>query len=210
MEYWKDIKGYEGIYQVSNMGRVRSVDRYVYNRRYNCFKLLKGSIMSLHLRCKKNRIDRKDYSVGLNKDGKKKTFSVARLTAIAFIPNPDNLPQVNHKDENPLNNFVWVNPDGSVDPDKSNLEWCTVGYNINYGTRNERVSIAMRMNKNNHGYMCTVLQYTKKGEFVSEYPTTEDASRQTGINAGNIWQAINGVGRRKSAGGFVWKYKNIA
>ena len=116
MEEWKDIKGYEGLYQISNKGRVKSL--------YN-----KGKILTPGK-------DKDGYSiVSLYKNKIKKTNKVHRLVAQAFLSNPDNLPQVNHKDENKLNNCV------------ENLEWCSVEYNINYGTRNERTRKKLTCNK---------------------------------------------------------------
>lgn len=103
-EVWKDIDGYDGLYQVSNMGRVKS------------FKWGKERIL-------------KPYETGngyLRVELQSKPFKLHRLVAQAFIPNPDNLPFVNHKDENPKNNMV------------DNLEWCDNKYNINYGTTQER------------------------------------------------------------------------
>lgn len=105
-EIWKDIEGYEGLYQISNLGRVWSVKKEIYRK--------EGFVGPYP-------------SVSLTKDGHYDTFSIHRLVAKAFIPNPLDLPQVNHKDENPLNNCV------------DNLEWCTAKYNSNYGTRNKRV-----------------------------------------------------------------------
>ena len=113
MEEWKDIKGYEGIYQISNKGRVKSLN---YNRTGK-EKIREGTV------------DNTGYKIiSLSKNGKEKKYSIHRLVAQAFLPNPDNLPVVNHKDENKLNNNV------------ENLEWCTHKYNCNYGTRNERTS----------------------------------------------------------------------
>lgn len=109
-EIWKDILGYEGLYQVSNFGRVKSL-------KFGKERILKPGINKygyLH--------------VVLSKNNKQKNFYVHRLVAEAFISNPHNYPCVNHKDENPLNNNV------------ENLEWCTASYNSNYGTRNERMS----------------------------------------------------------------------
>ena len=118
-EIWKPIEGYEGLYEVSNTGRVRSFDRYV-----------KYSNGQIHLHKGKVLSPIKDtdgyLQVVLHCNGKCKTIKVHRLVAQAFIPNPDNLPQINHKDEDKLNNCV------------ENLEWCTAKYNINYGTRNIR------------------------------------------------------------------------
>ena len=114
MEIWKNIVGYEGKYQISNLGRVKSLkDRYGYRER-----ILKPST------------NKRGYKkVVLVKVGeKRKTFLVHRLVAEAFIPNPNNYSEVNHKDENPSNNNV------------DNLEWCTRKYNINYGTAIERAT----------------------------------------------------------------------
>ena len=116
MEEWKSIPGYEGLYEVSSYGRVRSLDRY---DRRNCFR--KGRIL------KQNNDGRGYMSIELCLNSKIKRYLVHRLVAQAFIPNPDNLPEVNHKDENPENNSV------------TNIEWCNRSYNINYGTRKDKV-----------------------------------------------------------------------
>ena len=105
MEEWKDIKGYEGLYKISNKGRV-------YNIKLKRFM---------------GHESNKYMCVELGKDGKYKNYKVHRLVAQAFIPNPDNLPFINHKDENKLNNCV------------ENLEWCTREYNVNYGTAIQRM-----------------------------------------------------------------------
>lgn len=111
-EVWRDIKDYEGLYQVSNLGDVRSLN---YNQTGEIKVLKQGNA--------------KGYKrVGLFKNGKTKQYSVHRLVALAFISNPDDLPMVNHKDEDKTNNNV------------NNLEWCTHEYNMSYGTRNERIS----------------------------------------------------------------------
>lgn len=117
-EIWKDIPGYEGYYQVSNCGRVKSLDR------------VKCDGIRMKGRIKKTHYDDCGYElIQLRKDGSYKHLSIHRLVASAFIPNPDNLPQVNHKDE--------VRNHNTVD----NLEWCTVEYNQNYGHRKKRASI---------------------------------------------------------------------
>ena len=108
MEEWRDIIGYEGLYQVSNLGRIKSIYR--------------NHIM-------KARLDKYGYyQIGLTKNKKQRFFKVHRLVAQAFIDNPQNYPQINHKDEVKTNNNV------------NNLEWCTNLYNMNYGTRRERAS----------------------------------------------------------------------
>ena len=107
-EEWRYIKGYEGNYQISTLGRVKSF--------YKKDVLKPGKLRDGYL------------IVGLYKEGKRKHYKVHKLVAEAFIPNPNNYKEINHKDENKSNNCV------------SNLEWCTHKYNINYGTRSQRVS----------------------------------------------------------------------
>ncbi len=110
-EIWKDIEGYEGLYQVSNLGDVRSL-KYAGG---NKVKILKQGNVNGYKR------------VSLHKNNKQKNYFVHRLVAMTFIPNPNNLPLVNHKDENKTNNSV------------DNLEWCTQKYNINYGSAIKKV-----------------------------------------------------------------------
>lgn len=114
-EIWKDIEGYEGLYQVSNMGRVRSLDRKDKNGQFRNGRVLAG------------RDDGHGYhTVALYRDGNAKNWLIHRLVAKAFLDNPSNLPEVNHKDENKANNAV------------SNLEWCTAFYNNTYNGRHKR------------------------------------------------------------------------
>lgn len=114
-QIWKDIEGYKGLYQVSNTGRVRSL---------NYLHTGKTKVM-------KQGTNKGGYKViGLHRNGKRKVHSVHRLVALAFIPNPNNYPFINHKDENKTNNAVW------------NLEWCTPKYNSNYGNCRKKISEA--------------------------------------------------------------------
>ena len=163
-EYWKPVVGYEGLYMVSNWGRVKSMN-YNHSGKERILKLIPNRYGYLYVNLYKNNI--------------KKKYLVHRLVAEAFIDNPDNLPQVNHRDENKLNNNV------------DNLEWCTNEYNINYGTRNERCSKP-------------VLQYTLDGEFVREWPSTMECERN-GFNRGNIWMCCQG--KLKKYKGYIWKFK---
>lgn len=134
IEEWRPIEGYEGLYEVSTLGRVRSLERIDNNNH-----LVKGRIL-------KPTTDKDGYfRVDLHKEGKVKHFLIHRLVAQTFIPNPERLPIINHKDEDKTNNIVFLNPDGSFK--ESNLEWCTYEYNINYGTRNERVAKNMVQTK---------------------------------------------------------------
>ena len=120
-EIWKDVAGYEGFYQVSNKGNVRSVAR-----KDSIGRKCGGRMLKLGY-------DGKGYrQLSLYKNGKAKTKSVHRIVAEAFIPNPKGFLEINHKDENKSNNEF------------SNLEWCTREYNINYGTRTEKVSKKVR------------------------------------------------------------------
>lgn len=114
-EIWNDIKGYEGLYQVSNLGRVKSLAR----------QGTKGVIL-------KPVIAKGYIHYPLTKDKKTKWYYAHRLVAEQFIPNPDKLPEVNHKDECKANNQI------------ENLEWCTKSYNSNYGTRKERISNTLK------------------------------------------------------------------
>lgn len=169
-EIWKDIKGYEGIYQISTMGRVKSLRRNI---------ILKNQIAS------------NGYEmVKLYTNNSKKDYSIHRLVANAFIENPDNLPQVNHRDENKTNNCV------------ENLEWCTPKYNYNYGTINIRKSQKQLNDKNKSK---VVLQYTKDGCFIKEWKSIRDIQRMTGYDKGYISKCCRG--KYAYAYSYIWKYK---
>jgi len=189
-EIWKDIPGYEGLYQVSNLGRVRSLN---YHR--------SGQVRVLSL----GKLNKGYLGVGLCKNGKMKTYKVHRLVAIAFIPNPLNLPEVNHKDENKENNFVWVNEDGTIDLEKSNLEWVTAKQNSNHGSRNQRVAeklCGIFINRSNQSKR--VAQYSLKGKLIAEYPSTMEVERQTGFC--NVCISACCLGKLKTSHGYIWKY----
>lgn len=170
-EIWRDVKDYEGKYEVSNYGRVRSLN-YGKERVLQQCKNSCGYLM-----------------VPLCKDGKQKLCTVHRLVAEAFIPNPYNLPQVNHINEDKQSNIV------------TNLEWCNAAYNTNYGTRTER---STKANRNHPAKSKPVYQYTKDGSFIRSYPSTKEIERQTGIHNGSISHCC--LGKRKSAGGYVWSF----
>ena len=188
MEEWKPIKGYEGLYEVSNLGRVKSL-----NRKILCSNGLIKEIKEKILTPKDNG---KGYlNVHLSKNGNHKHLYIHRLVAEAFIPNPNNLPQVNHKDENKSNNCV------------DNLEWCTAKYNMNYGTHNERVS------KNNKGKKMSeetlnkiikkIMQFTLDGELVKIWDSIKDATLN-GFNCGAIGRCLKGNLNKHH--NFIWKY----
>ena len=172
MEHWKAIAGYEGLYEVSDLGRVKSLG-------YGKEKILKpGKTRGGYL------------YVNLHKDGQRKTITVHRLVATAFISNPTNLETINHKDEVKTNNTV------------SNLEWMSHKDNNNYGTRNKRSSETQINDKNKSK---AVQMFDKStGELLTTFPSTHEAERVTGINQGNICSCCNG--KLKSSGGYIWKY----
>lgn len=170
MEIWKDIEGYEGLYKVSNLGNIKSLN---YHR-------------SGKERILKPGKDRYEYLlVKLYKEGKCKRFSVHRLVAQAFISNPDNLPQVNHKDEDKINNSI------------ENLEWCDSKYNNNFGTRNQRAAL----NRINHPSLSRPVRCIETEVF---YQSISEASRKTGIAFQNISSCC--LGNRKTAGKRHWEF----
>ena len=175
-EEWRDVVGYEDLYQVSSEGRVKSLERKVKHwcggERIQKERILKPVVVGGgYLR------------VVLYAGGKPKKFFAHRLVCQTFHENPDNKPQVNHINEDKTDNRAC------------NLEWSTRRENINHGTRNERVAKAQSK---------PVGQYTRDGDLVKVWPSVIEAQRQTGFNKGNISQAANG--KIKQAYGFIWKY----
>lgn len=174
-EEWRDVVGYEGLYQVSNMGRVRA---YPLKESDN-WRIIKSF-------CAYKNYQRVNL-VDINRVSKQ--HSVHRLVGFAFIPNPNNYPYINHKDENPLNNKV------------ENLEWCTPKYNANYGTALKRLS---EISRNCPKRSKRVGQYDENWLLIKAYPSTQEAHRQTGIYRSGICKAANNS--KYSAGGFKWKF----
>ena len=164
MENWKAIAGYEGLYQVSNLGRVKSLN-YNHTGTDKILKPGKNHGGYLH--------------VNLCKDGHPKHLLVHRLVAEAFIPNPNNLETVNHKDEVKTNNVA------------SNLEWMSREDNVAYS----QPQLSKR----------SVQMFDKStGELLSTFLSTREAERVTGINHGSISECCNG--KYKSSGGYIWRY----
>ena len=162
-EVWKDVAGYEGYYQVSNLGKVRNVK---FNRELKaCFDTY-GYLL-----------------VVLSKGGKHRTRTVHRLVAETFIPNEEDLPTVNHKDENKQNNCV------------ENLEWCDSKYNCNYGTRNQKIS---------QGVSKCVIQLSKSGEKIKKWNSMTEASKGIGCHLSSISMCCKG--KQNTTGGYRWQY----
>lgn len=180
-EEWLPIENYEDLYQVSNWGRVKSLNY----RHTNQEQILK-------------QINDKDgyQQIRLYKDGKGKTFKVHRLVAMAFIQNPNNYTEINHKDECKTNNRI------------DNLEWCNRKYNVNFGTRNERCSGENHPMFGNfgkkHPSAKQIIQLTLNGEVVRKWDSAMDVKRELGYNQGNISSCCRG--EHKSAYNYKWQF----
>jgi hypothetical protein len=176
-ENWKDVKGYEGVYMVSDLGRVVRI------------KKSKGTSGNNVLSPQKNE---SGLYVKLRNSGDDISKKVHRLVAEAFIPNPKNKPQINHKDGNRWNNR-W-----------DNLEWATQSENVEHSHNNlDREYSAYG---ENHSNSKSISQYDKNGELIDVYGSVNEAGRQLNIPFTNIAKCARG--ERKSAGGFIWKYEN--
>ena len=198
-EIWKDIEGFEGYYMVSNLGRVKSVERTVWNGK-SCYKTVHERILKVWTRANGYLI------VNLSKDGKEKTYMIHRLVATAFCENQMGYTEVNHIDEDKTNNCA------------DNLEFCDRVYNCNYGTRNQRVAEKMRgrklseehkkkvaeKNTNNPKLSKPVIAIHKINGLILKFPSVREAGRSIGIPYQSIYKCCKG--KYKSAGGFVWHY----
>lgn len=184
-EIWKDIKGYEELYQVSSLGRVRSKDKLI-NSRGNKKRLHRGII----LRPKKKKSGY--LEVSLYKDKKHKSIQVHRLVAETFIPNPQNKPEVNHK-KVVTNDFC----DNSI----YNLEWCTREENMQHSFKYGNRIVAKSRNSTSSK---AVQQYTTDGKLMKKWFCTMDIQRELGIPNSHISACC--LGKRKTAGGYKWKY----
>lgn len=177
-EIWRDIPEYEELYQISNLGRVKSLERRV----ITCDGVTRNMTEKILKPC----LHRGYYSIILRKNKKIKYYGVHQLVAKAFIPNPNNLPYINHKDENKANNHV------------ENLEWCTAQYNINYGTHNERQALTKSK---------TVYQYSLDKVLLNVWKSTHDVHRKLGYAQGNIARCCRG--ESKTSNGYIWSYEKL-
>ena len=176
-EIWKPVKDYEGLYEVSDLGRVRSLDRIVIQDckwGSECNHIYNGKIL-------KPRYHNGYVNVRLNKNGKPKTRNIHRIVAEAFIPNPENKKTINHKDGNKSNNKV------------DNLEWAT-------DSEQQLHAYKMGLKK---GRKKKIIQYDIEGNFIKEWESIKEAQRKLKIS--NIYKCCNGS--TKTCGGYVWKYK---
>lgn len=189
-EIWKDIPGYEGLYEASNQGRIRKL-AYIQYKKYNN-GVFGANINGKNIRAKKN--NRGYWQVRLYKDGQTFNYLVHRLIAMTFIENVNIMPQVNHKDENKDNNRA------------DNLEWCDNLYNRHYGTGIERMA-------KNHDYKKIaqvnsrpVIQFDKNGKIIKKWPSVVSASRHYGCSDSSIRCCC--YGKSQSTLGYIWKYEH--
>ena len=180
-EVWKDIEGYEGKYQISNLGNVKRLHRIVKSgAKYTTIRVYEEKMLKQSLSKKGYRI------ISLYSDSGLKNHIVHRLVAQAFIPNPLKLPQVNHKDENKLNNVV------------ENLEWCTAQYNNNYGTRNYRNAQAKSQK---------IIQKDLNGNIIKEWESATEVEKQLGFEASSIRKCC--LNKAKTAYKYYWERKVV-
>lgn len=173
-EIWKDIPNYIGVYKISTYGNIKSLKRSTKNQYKNIEKI------------KSTFITNSGYiAVDLFKKSRAERFLVHRLVAKIFIPNPNNLPQVNHIDGNKQNNNI------------NNLEWCSNSQNMKHAYKN-KLEIPNRK---------VIMQFSKDGEFIKEWESINLASKELKINRSNIIRVCKNDTNRKIAGGFIWKYK---
>lgn len=189
-EIWKDIKGYEGLYQISSFGNVKSLDRYIINKngdkQFFSKKYLTQGFSNGYLK------------VILSKNNKQKTFRVHILVAKAFIPNHKNKLEVNHIDGNKSNNRI------------DNLEWNTRSENELHAYRNglakpsdkQKQAVAKYAKEN---YSKKVIQYSLNGVFIKEWNSMHDVWRELGIRPSYICRCCKGL--RNQTYGYIWKYK---
>ena len=191
-EIWKtavyDDEVYEGLYKVSNLGRILSLN---YNGTGRAELMNPGKDTCGY------------YQVVLRKNGEPKTVKLHRLVAQTFLPNPENKPCVNHKIEGKKGktlNMVIFNEDGTIDKERTTIEWMTYEENNNYGTRNVRISKALTNGKLSK----KVLQLSLDGELIREYESIMECARN-GFNQGHVCECCNG--KRKTHKGFKFMYK---
>ena len=190
-EIWKDIKNYEGLYQISNLGKIKSLERKVKNQKGN------RTVKEIILKCSEG----KSYvQVTLSKKNNYKTKLVHRLVAEAFIPNPNNLSEVNHIDGNKHNNNV------------NNLEWVSRYDNMQHAKKLGLIN-TLKGNKSywynkygiEHSRSKKIVQIEKNNKKVIKiWNSLADVKRELGIHQSNICKCCEG--KRKTTGGYIWKY----
>lgn len=177
-EIWKEIPGYKGLYEVSNYGQIKSIERL--EKCGNKTRIRKARILKQSLR-------RGYLFVSLCKNGRKENVVIHRIVSLLFIPNPNNMSEVDHIDGNKINNKV------------SNLRWVTAKQNSN--NLKAPNTIGKKLNKGGKA----VLQFDLSGNFIKEWVTAMEVERSLGFGRSSISNCCNGV--LKTAFGFKWEYK---
>lgn len=185
-EIWKPIDGFEGLYEVSNMGNIKRLQKTITDKYRN--RNVKEKIMTPR--------KSKDYlTICLHRDDDSKECRIHRLVAQAFIPNPENKPQVNHKDGNKQNNCV------------DNLEWNTQSENMKHAYK---LGLKKSSTKGKFGTLNAtskkVGQYDLNGKFIKEWDCIQEVKRKLGLNSGNISSCCHG--KRNHVGGYKWVLLN--
>ena len=173
-DIWKPVVGYEGLYEVSNTGKVRGLER-IGKRNHTFPKELKPSL------------NKRYQEVKLYKKGEKRTYKVHRLVALAFVPNPEKKPQINHIDGNKYNNHA------------DNLEWCTQAENNRHAIANNLTSPYPMIEATKK----EVIQLTLDGEFIKRWGSLTEASSELGLQVSNISHCCKG--RIRQTGGYKWE-----
>lgn len=187
MEIWKDILGYEGYYQISSYGRIKSVERKVVKKMFGNTRIVKSKICTV-------LYSKQGYCrVRLSKEGKNIKYLIHRLVALAFIPNPENKPQVNHKDGNKSKNH------------KNNLEWATRSENMQHASKilkkvfgkNEKGKNWYSANGIANPASKKVNMFDKNGNLLGEYNSAWEAEEKNGLTHGMVSQYCNGKRNNK-------------
>ena len=189
-EQWKDIRGHEGLYQVSSLGRIKSCSKVLY---YSNGKTIHRKEMIRVL----SNSGSGYLTVTLSKNNKSRTYNVHSLVATAFLENPENLPYINHKDEDKTNNII------------DNLEWCSESYNTTYNNAMKR-RVEARNKNNSYGAEKKVFQYDLHGNLIKIWDSLISIERDFGYKHTNISSCCSNKKYRNTAYGYKWSYKPLS
>ena len=187
IEIWTPIKGFER-FEISNLGKIKNTNWH------NTGK----AVITEGSNCNHYK------QIEVWKNGIKKNLKIHRLVGEYYLPNPLNLPEINHRIEGPEGkkiNKVIFNEDMTINYEKTTIEWCDRNYNNNYGTRNKRSAEAQR---NHVKKSKSVLQFTLDGEFVKEWPSTNECGRN-GFDQSAVVKCC--CGKKPQYKGYLWRYK---